>query len=241
MNQCYADFAVAYMSFVPVYILLLFEDSESPKSTLKHIVLGLVCCAGAALTKQAALYLVGVYPILCFVKFNASVRSISRLPRLGYAILSYIVLAALVSPWYLFVNDRIKRGVDQSEVPYVTNQIYHGADLGSRCINSLSTITKDITTDILIFAHIVRLRDSVIIPIAVIIGLLVLLYLVCLGIRDTTPRLLVILVVAPYYVIWTLYFSYGIRNLAIILPVLAVAAGFGCTRIKLLQAFSSPK
>jgi hypothetical protein len=227
MNQGYADFAVAHMSFVPIYVLLLLDRDETDTSTFKHLFLGLICCAGAALTKQAALYLVGIYPILFICRMN----QLGKRRKAHLAVASYGFLAVSVAPWYLFVNDRIKRGLEESEIPYVTKEIYHGADLGARCINSLSTITKDITVNLTTFLPLERFRESPVLSVPIVMGLLLLIYLLFLGARDKFLRQLLFLFIIPYYVIWSLYFSYGIRNLAIILPMIALVAGYGCTKI----------
>ena len=66
LSSGYGDAPVAFMAFADVYALLLARSTGEPALRTKYVLLGAVLCAGAALTKQAGLYIAAVYPILAW-------------------------------------------------------------------------------------------------------------------------------------------------------------------------------
>ena len=227
INKGYADFPVAFMAFMAIYILLRLDTNQSNKYMAKHLLLGIICCAGTALTKQAGLYLVAVYPLLCHFTVIRNISNIKKIHTLYVGLISYVLLICLVAPWYLFVNDRISKGLDQSEVPYVTNEIYKGADLRTRVINSFGTVFNDTTTNFEVLFQLDKLGQNIFFQIVTITCFMTLVFFVYRGSHAYVSKLLFVLIAVPFYIIWCLYFSYGVRNLAMILPVIGVIAGHG--------------
>ena len=56
LTSGYVDIPVAFMSFVPVYLLLVSESVRSPAMVTRNLALGAIFCAGAGMTKQAGLF-----------------------------------------------------------------------------------------------------------------------------------------------------------------------------------------
>ena len=67
ISSGYADMPVAFLAFAGVYALLLGRTASGAKTQTKYIFLGAVLCAGAALTKQAGLFIAAVYPLLAWL------------------------------------------------------------------------------------------------------------------------------------------------------------------------------
>jgi len=226
INQGFADIPVAYMSFISIYTLLNINIDDTRSKIYKHLFIGLFCCAGAALTKQAGLYLLSIYPLFWF-----SILYTNKINKLMHAIYiivcSYILLACLVAPWYLYVTDRINKGLDASEISYVTNDIFKGADIITRYNNSINTIVNDSVTNMELFLIKNNINQIDNIKKILVICLIIIAYLLICGVFNGISRQLLFLLIVPYYILWSLYFSYDIRNIALILPVIGLVVGYG--------------
>jgi len=154
---------------------------------------------GAALTKQAGLYL------LAFVWTSA----LLSLKHRRFAVRSATLILALVGSWYLFKEVQIRLGLEQSELYGVTVAAHDGRGLLERVLRVLRYVFS----------------GGIAAWIAVTAGVT----LVAMSLRDARQRAIVLGLVAPYSIIWLLLYSYDQRNIMLVLPFTAVAAvhGFG--------------
>ncbi len=197
----YADIPLACMAFLSVYALIKAKGQSDPVVQRQGIFLGAVFAGGAAVTKQAGLFLLVLYPLLAYLIVLRSRRewkTRTLLLGLGIALL-------LCVPWYAYKQVQIAQGLDANNVEYVTSGIYHGASMLER------------------LAHAFQSLDKYVFLLALMIPALFLL--------ESAYRWLVILIVIPFALVWAGYFSYDTRNLALIFPIWGLAAGLCLERL----------
>ena len=167
-----------------------------------------------------------VYPLLCFGLVTRQRVHLSTRYKLVVTGVSYAALALCIAPWYLFVQYKISAGLDESEVSYVTNEIYKGSSLYVRYVNTFATIVETVSTS---FRKLLFLNPSseYILRLSVEAGLVCFTYLLLSGLINKRSRFLLMVIVMPFYFIWSLYFSYDIRNIALIIPLAGIITGYG--------------
>jgi hypothetical protein len=231
MNKGYADLPVTFLSFMSVYVLLAGKGDSAAEHN-KNIVLGSLCCAGAALTKQAGLYVLGMYPLLCYLLAGGSFHLLGRMQKARKIASIYLLLFVLTAPWYLYTAAKIMAGREKSEIKYVTHDIYLGRSMWGRLLDFCDKIKENLyrlLSSVPSAKEISTLAFLVILA-AVLCICLSLVYLMVQSLSDRSCRYLVILIVVPYLCIWAKFFSYDFRNLTIAFPFIGVAAGNGIYR-----------
>ncbi|MBA4385136.1 MAG: hypothetical protein C0410_10410 [Anaerolinea sp.] len=199
----YADSPVAFWGLLAITCLVFAEDSDDDR---KLLLLGAFFVSAAALTKQAGIWLVLVYPFL--IAFRRSSK-----PKKSTALIiqSILIMIFLIAPWYLFKEIQIRTGIETSEIGRVTSLVLDRnnfsqiiSSAGSLFINSLKNnyFPKTITFILLII-------------------------LLAFSYRNKLWGLVCSLVIIPFSIGWIFFFSYESRNLDLIIPLMAIAAGVG--------------
>ncbi|MDF2940370.1 MAG: hypothetical protein K0R66_1012 [Gammaproteobacteria bacterium] len=208
----YRDSIGAGYADVPVSILgfigfyALILATQSEKP-LSYIVLGTMVCAGAAVTKQAGCYVALLYPVLVYVLYSHRHYSLQK--SIGLILGQYASLSVIILPWYLYNQHLINAGLNGSEIGFVTSQIYGNISIGQRVFEAFREIKFAIWFCLFFsFIHACYNKE----------------WRICFAV-----------IVIPYVFIWAFCFSYDLRNLALIIPWIGFAAGFG-----LLELFSKP-
>jgi hypothetical protein len=160
------------------------------------------CAASAMLTKQAGIQFVAVFPILAFIALRRSGKVSSSVLTAACAIGLTLLLAL---PWYALKYVDFKNQKDISEIAMVAGA-HAGRDFAQRAVFGWHMV-----------------RDTMMpLPAAPLaIGLVVL----SLFSRAWRPH--AILIVVPGLVLWTLMYSYDLRNMTIVLPFLGTASAVG--------------
>jgi hypothetical protein len=215
----YADTPVAYMAFMPIYLLLQMCDSAQVQNKKSDLILGAVLCAGSALTKQAGLYIAAVYPVLCYVLVLRNAPGMITRDKLKLMTVISTIMLILITPWYLYTQIRIIKGLEASELPFLADRI-HGAttfaEPFSRAVNNTLIET--------LHQHNGQVDLSA--QSAMLLGIIILVGMV-VGLFYLSWRYLFVLVIAPFFLIWVFYFSYDMRNLSLVVPLIGGASGFG--------------
>jgi hypothetical protein len=201
----YADIPIACMAFLSVYTLIKAKDQSDPAVQRQGIFLGAVFAGGAAVTKQAGVYMLALYPLLAYLLVLRSRREWTWQEKTRTLLLGLGIAVLLCVPWYVYKQVQIAQGLDANNVEYVTSGIYHGASMLER------------------FSHAFQSLDKYVVLLALMIPALFLL--------EGAYRWLVILLVIPFSLLWAGYFSYDTRNLALIFPVWGLAAGLCLERL----------
>lgn len=199
------DVPVAFFSILIYICLSQIKKDDNLEDINKNILLSALLVCGSAVTKQAGLYLVLIYPLFLFTftrdKFVWTYKKIFRLSIIFLAMIVIIVL-----PFYVYIEMAIRNGFETSEINYVTNEIYNGASYAERLLNA-GRLFSDVFSSRIVF--------------------IIFIFPFLLSFTDKTFRLLNLGLVFPYIIIWALFFSYDLRNAAIIIPYFCLGIGVG--------------
>ncbi len=199
----YADSPVAYWALSAIVCILLANNREDQD---RLILLGAFFVAGAALTKQAGLWLVLTYPVLV-----ALLKSYEQKKSLTLIFKTVLIMLLMVTPWYIFKEIQILTGIETSEVGRVTSLVLNKNNVssiigsaGSLFVNGLQNnyLPKAITFVFLLVFHIFSYKER-------------------------SWRWINILVIIPFTLGWVFFFSYESRNLAMVIPLIGIALGIG--------------
>lgn len=218
----YADVPVAFMAFVPIYLLL----TATPESDrLERLLLaGSLVTAGGAVTKQAGLMVLLVYPLLAWYRFWGEPRAAGiSVSRLAIHLLVAVILAL---PWYLTTEYRIRNGAERSEIRLVTGDIQKNRSTLERISMIRDKVSGLVKGSPRLEQAASLLGGSVIDGATVVSGLLLsLLLLSFASILNPFWRLPAVGVMLPFSVVWLLFYSYDFRNLTLALPYMGAGAG----------------
>lgn len=173
---------------------------EAPEGSRRWVAMGLAV-AGCALTKQGGLYLAAVLPALV-----AWTRPADARPGRLHAALTVAGLAlVLVGPWYGWVEWQVAAGMEGNEATRTMDEIHGDKGPLERAVGGFDQ-WREALTPALFFP-----------------------FLGLIGLSLTRPeaRLTTLAIALPYAALWAGFLSYDLRNVALALPFLAIAAGSG--------------
>ncbi|MEJ5202043.1 MAG: hypothetical protein WHV66_07380 [Anaerolineales bacterium] len=201
----YSDIPAAFLAFLAVYTLLKIRAGDDTRTHHLALWLGAAFATAAALTKQAGGFVLLLYPLLAFLLVEKpqapSHEPEYKVQRWRHLWLSFGIGLLLALSWYGYKYIAIARGLDSSNVNWVTQGIFQGMTYTERMQSAFWTLEK--------------------------YGYLILFLIPALPLLQKRFRWLVLLVVLPYTVVWMLFFSYDTRNLALVFPFLGLTAGLG--------------
>ncbi|HVY72526.1 MAG TPA: hypothetical protein VG984_00515 [Candidatus Paceibacterota bacterium] len=207
-TEGYVDMAVTFFSFCAIATLLFIRPSTPDRQAAQFLLLGALFAIGAAMTKQAGLYIVVLYPILSALiplREHAPLRAQWLRQFLIYA----LAALALLGPFYIYKEVAIHTQGDISVLPSIHNQIYGSGksmfEVAGAGLWYLVTKTY---------------------------GLAALYAVLCLfAWRDRRVRALALLVIVPYTLFWSFVLSYDSRNISLVVPLVALVAAVGVERL----------
>jgi hypothetical protein len=204
-TEGFVDVPVAFFSILVFICLSLIRKEDEEKDKWNYIFLSAILACGSAVTKQAGIFVVVIYPFLLILltkdKFTWDSRKIIK-----FTLLFFLLILIIIVPYYVYAEIAIKKGIAASEVHYVTNEIYNGASWFERVMNAGKMFSNLFRSRILFFICLIPFLISF---------------------TNKSFRFLNLAIVLPYLLIWTLYFSYDLRNSAIIIPYFCLAIGAG--------------
>ncbi|MCX6335298.1 MAG: hypothetical protein NT092_13535 [Bacteroidia bacterium] len=199
------DVPVAFFSILVYICLCLLNKDDQEADKKKYILLSTLFVCGAAVTKQAGIFVVLIYPLLLFILTkNKFIWTNKKILWFGLSFIALIIV--IILPYYIYAEMAIRAGLDASEIHYVTNEIYNGASYFERLFNA-GILFSDIFSSKLVF--------------------IIFIFPFLFSFTDRTFRLLNICFVIPYTLIWALFFSYSLRNAAIVIPYFCLGIGIG--------------
>jgi hypothetical protein len=209
LTEGLADVAVACMAFLSFGCLVFAQRASLATERNRYLMIGAILAASAAVTKQAGLYFLVVFPLLArgLVFSGESRIGIGAAVRCVALYLGVILI--VVVPFYVYAELQILAQLSASEVQHVTQASFRGAPVSERIVNAGQLLRT-------------HLGDTAVFLCAT-LGLV--------GLADRMTRWIVLFVVVPFVGLWAVYFSYDLRNLSLALPFLAISVGTGVTTI----------
>lgn len=204
-TEGFVDVPVAFFSILVFIILILISKDDEKEDKTKYILLSALIACGSAVTKQAGIFVVLTFPLMLVLltkdKFTWSTQKIIK-----FTLLFFLLILIIIVPYYVYADMAIKKGIAASEVPYVTKEIYNGASWLERVINAGKMFSGIFRSRVLLF---------------------ICIFPFLISFTNKTFRSLNLLIVLPFLVIWTLFFSYDLRNSALVIPYFCLAIGAG--------------
>jgi len=197
--EAYVDIPVASFSFMAIYTLLHARGIKDRRSLRNALLLGSLCTAAAAVTKQTGVFIMAFYPFLAYFWVLRPQKGMRQKEALTLITRGFLLVLVLVVPWYAFIEYQILTGGNTSAIQYVIYDIYQGRTLPERFVVAVASLGSYA----FFFAFV----------------------LLSLFVLDNTFRQVVILLVLPFSILWAFFLSYEHRNLAVALPLLAMSVG----------------
>lgn len=203
INNGYVDTAAAFFALLPFYTIFKAQTAKTEQERLKLWTVGFFFAAAASVTKQPGVLIIPVYLILFYILLLRPNRGNPMNPSARRQMLIQAAIAMLIPiSWYGYKLFVIYQGIDESEV--LLNAAYAAQAHGN--VGFVLQITQAVQG----FG-----RYLVLFP----------LILCTLPLLPPLVRWLFVLFILPFPVVWALMASYTTRNLAISLPILALASG----------------
>jgi hypothetical protein len=196
----YMDIPLAFFAFLSIYILLKSRQEKNDKQKVLVVLLGFIFAGGAALTKQAGIYILVVYPFLA-VAIHGWEKIKKWFREYRWVVLAgLVILIIVVVPWYGFKAIQIHSGSE-------TSHLMIPVENTSSKFGTLSIMDK-ISSGLLSTGK-YALGFLVLIP--------------ALFIIDPAIRWIIILIVFPFTILWAGYASYDVRNVTLVWPFYSLA------------------
>ena len=190
----YMDVPGGFFTLLTIHSLILLERDAAPDAA--SFLWPVLFASAATQTKQGALYFLAVALVI-----------VLRRGRLPIRIAAAAV--AIVVNWRLIAAQiRVWRGIESTNLAYLTGAIHEGRNYWERCLHAL---------DLIRFARGVEAQWFALPALA----------MVLLAVMHPHGRRLLLLFVLPFSALWALFFSYELRTLAIVFPAAAYCAACG--------------
>jgi len=184
----FVDPVLVTSSVLIIYLIYFLKKFDYYINNFKFLLILGFILASSGVTKQTGLYITTLSPLVIFLSIKCKLNLFSIKRILFLCLIIFIIL----SPWYIYKIFLFEREVDSLNALNLIN-VFQG-DL-------LSKIAR---TSALVFGH------------QLIFVFVVLFTLISL--RNKLSRLFVILIIFPYYLIWSFLYGNDARNFALILP-----------------------
>lgn len=231
----FVDIPVTFFSFLACAVLL--PDLIAKRFVPSHIIVAGVLAAGAALTKQAGLYI--ILPLLIWTGVVVWGQKKNLLLAGKWAMGVFLIFGMLIAPWYGYKLLEIGQGHDDFESSSIEHALTKA--IGERTLlgkwsYGVRCVTMRTSAQLLQSAHRTSLEQNKLIsdrfqqPISDLsISLIALGLLVLLGLSfaSAVSRLVTLTVTIPFFMVWATNYCYDFRNLTLALPFLGLALGCG--------------
>jgi hypothetical protein len=202
------EIPVAFFAFLSFYVLHLHHEDQPFQ--LKYTVLSVIFASAAAVTKQP-----GIYILIFILAWNARLiyrhrSSFTQKTLSKTAGVILLIIAMVVLSWYLYRFLLIQKGIEKSGIHAVTQEVHQNRTYLERMEFGINR---------LVHAKDKKDGDALYVAMA--------FFLMLLSLFRKNTRVLMLAVVVPYTLLWSLFFSYDQRNLAMVLPFMAFCAAVG--------------
>jgi hypothetical protein len=209
----YADIPVAFFTFLSVYCLIESSNTDSIETKKKLLILGAFFAAGAAVTKQPGVLFAFLYPFLSAFLILKKAGDMTASDKLKILMLILIIIGVIVLPWYVYKQINIMKGLESDEI--------------------IANLNIDITKHgIQIIVNKIPLGYFFLMSI-----------LIAFSFSNIIYKWVTLTFTLPIIFLWSFYFAYDVRNLAITIPLICSSIGISLENIFILtqRAFSKFK
>ncbi len=206
IGEGYSDIPAAFLGLMAFYSLLRIDPQKDDLQ--KAYIQGAIFAGAAAVTKQTGVLVLFLYGVFAFLVYFYPKKELSLREKMQKWLLPLIIVGLVVVPWYVYKQIAIIQGWEISEVGVIgeiTNQAHDQANIFLRSYQALISLGN-----VLIFFGLAILSTILV---------------------DRRFKYLVLGVIVPFTLIWSVYASYDSRNLAMMYPLVAMVCGIAIDRI----------
>lgn len=200
----YTDIPLTFFSLISILFLMLLQKETDEHRKINWWILSTIFASGAAITKQAGLYILAINLILGFY-FIFGLKIRRAFQSNWKALLTILILAfMIVAPWYGTKAIQFAMGIGQSHLAtpvQSTNHVHQQNSIIATAISAFGSLDK------YFYFFLIAIPAFIFV--------------------DKFWRWILVLVVVPYTLIWSVYASYDTRNLALTFPLYTTIIGLG--------------
>lgn len=212
------DIPVSFYCLISLYSLYLSIGKSNKSIDNRYLYLGVVFSAGALITKQTSLIFMISFQVLVLIMHYHELKKKSLNDLIKFYSMIFVIIFFIAGTWYVYNELTIIYGKNTYAV---TEKISGGGFLGkidfsSRADLVLNSITKSYKSKMIFFPALIFSFFSLI---------------------HRNYRYIFILIIIPYFLLWSIFASYDTRNLAIGITFwsLSVVIGFNYLLNKTLK------
>lgn len=211
----YVDIAASFFAFLSFHVMYNHNPGQSHRTRrFSTIWLAVIFACGAAVTKQAGLFILGVILVWGMRSLYQHKKTAAREKTTGKVLLLLFTVLVIAASWYIVKEVHIARGLDRSGIAMVQG-VHRFDSYTERLANAFNQLATH--------------RHPKLKPL-VWAGIL----LIFCGLFHKKSWAVTLFIVIPYILIWGFFFSYDNRNLAFAVPFIAFSAAFGLVFLKRL-------
>lgn len=214
VSKGYADLPEVFLQLGVVYCFAL--GLWYPSALRPLWLLAAMFFSSAILTKQAGLLLLPVFIAFSIVAARDWTHHTIKVRHMVLIVVGLILICVL--PWYAYVELRIRTGLEQSEVNYVTEAIFQGKGLVQRFLDGYTRFQSQVIGT---FGQ-GDLQSGLAVVLTILMG-----GTVIASLARRLGWLIFLTGTLPCVLIWGFYFSYDLRNLAPAIPFVAFSMAIG--------------
>jgi len=200
LHSGYVDLPLAYMSFTSIYLLLKSKVLDSNSRIQHNILLAIIIAGGAAVTKQPGAYIILVLPFSIFFILSDKISLFSQKTTIKKFLAVWLSIGLISGAWYVYKFIDIQSGIDESNLTYLFSEIHQNLSVFSRMV--------------------MVWKENKIYSFVFVSTLLVIFW------RDKSIKWITFGITTPYILFWAAFASYDTRNIAMALPLWALALGY---------------
>jgi len=199
----YVDIAVSFFSLLTLYAIL---NTKEDNTNIKDVILIVLFSSAAALTKQIGWYIF-IISIGWIIWSLIKNRKKTTKTNILLAVSMLILIVLMTSSWYIVKIIEINKGLDFSNLLFLTHDIYNGVAFIERFILGSGSLQGGTW----FFALLVLFT--------------------AISFFNKKSRWVSITITFPLVLLWGFFFSYDRRNLIPSIPFIAYSCAFGISFI----------
>jgi len=205
LREGYVDIAFAFFAFLPFYFWLLYGKTKNKE----YLFMMLISALGSFLTKQLGIYIVLlalITPPGCITAYYNSLKN-KKIKRFSRIIIFTVILFFTICLWWTLKFNEVLTTINIETIYHsATNYAFVNKPLVARFTHDLSLLAPNYKGIILVTLVILTQISALF---------------------NKRSLKIIVFVIVPFFVFWTLFLNYDQRNLAAIFPYLGFTAAVG--------------
>lgn len=201
----YAEVPVMFYWTFGIYAILEFLSQKQKEKAIWYLYAATIAFLGSALVKQTGLYTVLVCPLL-LLSIRNSIKSVMTKRQITFFVfVNLLFLLFTVVPFYYLCQYWILKGINGDGISTILITMHNNRNLTQRFLYAINLLTHAFPPFMLITSGIFSL----------------------FSLKNRLSRRVLLLLVLPYAILWSIGFSYEVRLLLPVISLYAITVGIG--------------